>query len=326
MFDISLFGLAMQLYQSDWFQSKDATPWDCSFTAGEERDGEFERFRKSGMGSRTWYRSYCLSYVSILSSPPNCLFAYYHELLPVLPPRSWTITILPCPLHSCSKSIQASRTGGPKPYHAPSLTNLIVSPPLWATSLITGNFDFTKLRRLPQFLTRTAQPTPLSSAASSPFSSPVTSPRMESFRDLPLNSAGVAVKLDPRHRSNSAASMTSDATLTDDEDSAVSSDASTAAFDDDDIQEIQRFLGKGRERRESTPASPVMREHHFDNDGVVPIFSQWHPGECEYVTHFCITPCFEFSFIPCVCFSKSLEMHTPLAPLQHGTFAQVRFP
>lgn len=93
MFDISPFELVKQLYHSDWAQSKDATPWDCSFAAGEGRDEEFNRFRRSSMGSRTWYRSYCMSYVSILICSPDLLFAYYFEHLMRLPSHSWTITI-----------------------------------------------------------------------------------------------------------------------------------------------------------------------------------------------------------------------------------------
>jgi len=66
MRDMSIWGLMKQLYQSDWAETKDATPWDCTFAAGECRDDEFARFRKRGMGTaKTWYRSYCMSYVSI---------------------------------------------------------------------------------------------------------------------------------------------------------------------------------------------------------------------------------------------------------------------
>ena len=67
MRDMSIWGLIKQLYRSDWAETKDATPWDCTFAAAEVRDDEFERFRKQGMSSssRTWYRSYCMSYVSI---------------------------------------------------------------------------------------------------------------------------------------------------------------------------------------------------------------------------------------------------------------------
>lgn len=58
------------------------------------------------------------------------------------------------------------------------------------------------------------------------------------------------------------------------------------SFDEDEFQEIEEFLGQirlsGSDAAPST-AHPALREHHFENDGVVPVFSQWHPGDCEYV-------------------------------------------
>lgn len=72
--------------------------------------------------------------------------------------------------------------------------------------------------------------------------------------------------------------------------------------DDDDVHEIEEFLDKlrteaeenGDERdgegiggaeggKEGAGAHPALREEYFENDGVVPIFSQWHPGTCEWV-------------------------------------------
>lgn len=64
MKDMSIFQLARQLWRSDWSEGKDATPWDCTFEAGELRDDEFARFREMGMGTKTWYRSYATTYVS----------------------------------------------------------------------------------------------------------------------------------------------------------------------------------------------------------------------------------------------------------------------
>jgi hypothetical protein len=73
-----------------------------------------------------------------------------------------------------------------------------------------------------------------------------------------------------------------------------SSNASSTAFDEDEFQEKEEaILGQlslagssDTAVAPSTPAStahPTLREHHFENDGVVPMFSQWHPGDCEYV-------------------------------------------
>ena len=56
--DISIVSLLRQLWKSDWAQSRDATPFDVTFEAADEReaDGEGEPHRG------TFYRS-CATYM-----------------------------------------------------------------------------------------------------------------------------------------------------------------------------------------------------------------------------------------------------------------------
>ena len=170
-----------------------------------------------------------------------------------------------------------------------------------------GNYDLTNLNPLPRFLARRLR-LPLSTTTSrssslfsSSFSSVTSSPSLRS-RSIPNES----------HQSG----METDSTLTDqqrqrlhqryrntlefsDDDDLVSPSYSSkvsstvAALSEDEFQEIEEFLGQirlaGSDAAPST-AHPALREHHFENDGVVPIFSQWHPGNCE---------CVRFTFFLC---------------------------
>lgn len=62
-----------QLRKSDWAESRDALPFDCTFQAAEERELE-EGWE---LGKRTWYRSYATSMVSItIILHPFYIFIY----------------------------------------------------------------------------------------------------------------------------------------------------------------------------------------------------------------------------------------------------------
>lgn len=63
--DCSFAEFKKRLGESDWAQSKDVTPWDCTFEASAEFEMEF--WATSEMSERkTWFRSYASTYVSFL--------------------------------------------------------------------------------------------------------------------------------------------------------------------------------------------------------------------------------------------------------------------
>lgn len=55
-----------RLRQSDWAESKDATPYDCTFEAAQLRDVAFWESEKRSVG-RTWFRSYAATIVNFSS-------------------------------------------------------------------------------------------------------------------------------------------------------------------------------------------------------------------------------------------------------------------
>ena len=61
--DVSLRSLLGQLWKSDWAESRDATPFDATFQAAEEREDAGE----GAPHPRTYYRSYCATLVRSVS-------------------------------------------------------------------------------------------------------------------------------------------------------------------------------------------------------------------------------------------------------------------
>lgn len=60
LYETSVLELCGQLWKSDWAESRDATPFDVTFGAAEEREGEGEGRVWGG----TWYRSWAAVCVS----------------------------------------------------------------------------------------------------------------------------------------------------------------------------------------------------------------------------------------------------------------------
>ena len=60
--DASFRDFLEQLWKSDWSESRDATPYDVTFQAGEEREAAGEGM----VNPTTWYRSYCATLVGSL--------------------------------------------------------------------------------------------------------------------------------------------------------------------------------------------------------------------------------------------------------------------
>ncbi|KAF8316034.1 hypothetical protein DL93DRAFT_2154854 [Clavulina sp. PMI_390] len=237
LFQISPFELIRQLIHSDWSESKDATPWDTTFTASEERDEEYYRFRakqtEGGREGKTWYRAYVMSYTE--------------------------------------------RSDPTEPYHGPRSSGFLTSPFFWWTSMRTGQFDFNSLPNLPKFLSKPPEhPAP---------------PRARSS----TAASGRRVEFSHTHTHTVANGFTSDIDTT-----AFSSGSTSPALSDiddpmDDEQDVEEFLDKLRLEEKPGEAAPaaaengaqihnlkkILREFHFENDGVVPTFSQWHPGDCD---------------------------------------------
>ena len=72
LYDISFTQMLMQFWRSDWMESKDSTPWDCTFEAAEERDREFWKGSK-GL-EKTWFRSYSGTMVNLSFLPLRGVF------------------------------------------------------------------------------------------------------------------------------------------------------------------------------------------------------------------------------------------------------------
>jgi hypothetical protein len=156
LYETSVGELMRQLWKSEWAESRDATPFDITFLAVEEREAAGE-----GRGyERTWYRSWVTS--------------------------------------CTTKSDEALR-------HSPILATLLL-PPLYLSSRLIANFDFSTLKPPPEFV----------------FS----------------EETGGVEKQEPE------------------------GDLESGSL-------VSKF-----------PAD--LGEEYFANDGVVPLFSQWHPLVCRY--------------------------------------------
>ncbi|KAF8323288.1 hypothetical protein DL93DRAFT_2151564 [Clavulina sp. PMI_390] len=244
LFQISPLELLRQLYHSDWSESKDATPWDTTFTASEERDEDYQRFRAKqtlgGREGRTWYRAYAMSYTD--------------------------------------------RSDTAEPYHAPRNSRFLTSPFFWWTAMKTGQFDFSSLPTLPKFLSAPSQHSPPPRPRSSTASSLRRGRRRQSL-----------IEITHTHTTSSGFSSDTDSTVF----SSGSSSPSISDVDEseplDDERDVEEFLDKLRlEEKQPSEAAPFssgtahvhsfkksLRESHYENDGVVPTFSQWHPGDCD---------------------------------------------
>ena len=129
MKDMSIRELLSQLWHSDWSEGKDATPWDCTFQAGEERDIEWARFRALGTTRKTWYRSYVSSWVGVHG--PTFSFPSINLNL---------------------SSLQTQLINPSEPFHIPSYARILTSAPMWVTAYVMGGFDFHKIKPMPKFL------------------------------------------------------------------------------------------------------------------------------------------------------------------------------
>ena len=197
-----------------------------------------------------------------------------------------------------------------------------------------GNYDMTKLNPLPRFLrfrpplSTTPSSSLFSSAVSSVISSPSLRPRNAGPQGAEPDSAMLTVaqeRLRQQYRNILELPQDEDDEVEDDDDdelatttlrTSYSSNASSTAFDEDEFQEkeeailgqmkVAGFASSPTSTSNST-AHPALREHHFENDGVVPMFSQWHPGDCEYVP-------FLFSFLlflRCTCRWRVTDISAP---------------
>jgi hypothetical protein len=117
--DASLSSLWQQLCKSDWAEGRDATPYDATFHAAEEREAGYEGLPNG----ETFYRSYCASLVSLSGFSPLSVTRGSHRYL--------------------QTHTKQSEVG---PRRAPAAA---IFSPFYLTSLALVYFDFTKLRPTP---------------------------------------------------------------------------------------------------------------------------------------------------------------------------------
>ncbi|EJD03643.1 alpha/beta-hydrolase [Fomitiporia mediterranea MF3/22] len=198
------------LWRSDWAEGRDATPFDCTFDAADERDAT----DKEGVcNPRTYYTSF------------TALFVSREKLLCTIKEDTHAILTL----FSLNKYSQTKRISSDGPKHSPHLSNILF-PPLYLGARAIGTFDFSALKPPPSFLR--ARVPQLNSLSPIPLS-------MSSKSQLPSRIAISRVRISPKP-------------------------------DVEEAAKTQQNLIDGT----------GLSEHYWANDGVVPVFSQWHPREC----------------------------------------------
>lgn len=124
-----------QLRKSDWAESRDATPYDVTFDAADER----ESLREGHIHPRTYYRSYCATLVG--ARLPLLAFLYS----PVLSKQS-----APCGSQSSVRS----------------WLYWLTALPMYASSTMISRFDFSSLRPIPAVMATVAAASQASKAGS----------------------------------------------------------------------------------------------------------------------------------------------------------------
>lgn len=119
--ETSFLNFLRQLWKSDWAASRDATPFDATFEAADERDDNLEGI----VNPNTYYRSYVASMVSDPS---------VQDMETILNRIS-------------SQTTKRTENN----HHAPSIEHLVTLP-VYLCARIMGTFDFSVLRPIPSFL------------------------------------------------------------------------------------------------------------------------------------------------------------------------------
>lgn len=124
VYDTSFLNFLKQLWKSDWAESRDATPFDVTFEASDQRESDGE----GQIHPNTFYRSHVASIVRIIKE-----------------------TFL-CKTEANISDIQTTKASSNTTRHAPRLAQ-ITTPPIYFTSRAVGGFDFSSIRPTPSFLT-----------------------------------------------------------------------------------------------------------------------------------------------------------------------------
>lgn len=59
------------------------------------------------------------------------------------------------------------------------------------------------------------------------------------------------------------------------------SDSSSTVFGEDGVMSPQMSTASLNDEDDELPKHSHLGEQYWANDGVVPLFSQWHPGGCK---------------------------------------------
>lgn len=266
----------------DWAQSKDATPYDCTFEAAAERDEQFwdsmpvggESWANAGSvrlksKGQTWYRSYAAS-MTVRKRVGD------GEEVP-----EYAITVRP-------------------QHHEPSdWTQVFDAGPLYFSASSLGVFDYASIQPPPVFLAPYPAFIPLPPQSAMPHRDVDRERHLEEARVRTRARAGRS----HRHSSyrDSLGSETHSPTLT-----PLSTLSLLPSIPDSPTSPLSSLLSPTDTRGLSasapthasrayadseipqTPLPPIsepldltaLPEAYFANDGVVPVFSQWHPGAC----------------------------------------------
>ena len=228
---------------NDWAETKDATPYDCTFEAAADRDSRFWRSaedaddtRPVNVKGKTWFRTYVAS--------------------------------------------MTAKTNADHAHHAPEWDQLVEAGPLYVSSSSLGKFDYASIHPLPVFLPAIPAPQPASREQPRASSRVSRSERLASTRRM----SSYYDSLDSRSPSPTFPTLSSVPSM-------PFSSSPTEAVPTPRTPHDSTRPGESEihDRRTSHPArspqpSPLdlnnLPDEYFANDGVVPVFSQWHPGVC----------------------------------------------
>jgi hypothetical protein len=158
--------------------------------------------------------------------------------------NSWVSVHAPPSIRSL-KNLLSLQTELSNPQEPFHTPKRFAATPMWLLSWIMGGFDFHKIKPLPKFL---------ADRLSRSSEEEVDDYLSEDFNTLDDPEGGILVSSETLSETSSETSFETSSETASEQDTLADGDP-----------------------------KPVLEEKHFANDGMVPFFSQWHPGDCEYV-------------------------------------------
>jgi hypothetical protein len=232
---------------SDWAETKDATSYDCTFEAAADRDDWFWRStendpRPVNVKGKTWFRTYVAGMTA-------------------------------------KKTVDHA-------HHAPEWDQLAEAGPLYFSSSSLGKLDYASIRPLPVFPSAHTAPQPRLRERLQTSSHISMSERRASTRWMSTYHHS------PDSRSPSSTFSTLSSVPSIPFSSAPSELTQATPTPLTPFNPMRPRESEGHDQQTSLPVPeptsvqppPLdlnhLPEEYFANDGIVPVFSQWHPGAC----------------------------------------------